>query len=89
MRMNQVGEGLILNFRGIHYKILQKKMFRMTASKLSINILKIQSFYTNNITSELFWFQKIKTCSDCDTNPNDFKLTLSKLQILQKNIIST
>jgi hypothetical protein len=37
----------------------------------------------------LSWFQKIKTCSDCDTNQNDFKLTLSSLQILQKIIIST
>jgi hypothetical protein len=26
----------------------------------------------------LSWFQKIKTCSDCDTNQNDFKLTLYK-----------
>jgi hypothetical protein len=32
---------------------------------------------------------KIKTCSDCDTNQNDFKLTLSSLQILQEIIIST
>jgi hypothetical protein len=28
-------------------------MCRVTASKLSMNILKIQSFYTKNITSEL------------------------------------
>jgi hypothetical protein len=28
-------------------------MCRVTASKLSINILKIQSFYTKNIASEL------------------------------------
>jgi hypothetical protein len=32
---------------------------------------------------------KKKTCSDCDTNQNDFKLTLSLLQILQEIIIST
>jgi hypothetical protein len=37
---------------------------------------------------KLSWFQKIKTCSDCDTNQNDFKLTLSSLQILQEIIIS-
>jgi hypothetical protein len=66
-------------------------MCRVTASKLSMNILKIQSFYTKNITSELKnkSVEKIKTCSDCDTNQNDFKLTLSSLQILQEIINST
>jgi hypothetical protein len=66
----------------------------VTASKLSIKILKIQRFYTKNITSELknisvFLVSKNKTCSDCDTNQNGFKLTLSSLQILQEIIIST
>jgi hypothetical protein len=35
-------------------------------------------------TYQLCWFQKIKTYSDWDTNQNDFKLTLSSLQILQE-----
>jgi hypothetical protein len=68
-------------------------MGRVTASKLSMNILKIL-LYTKNITSELknisvVLVSKIKTCSDCGTNQNDFKLTLSSLQILQEIIIST
>jgi hypothetical protein len=34
-------------------------------------------------------FKKLKTCSDCDTNQNYSKLTLSSLQILQDIKIST
>jgi hypothetical protein len=67
-------------------------MCRVTASKLYMNILKIQSFYTKSITSELknisvlSRFQKIKTCSDCDTNQNDFKLSLLSLYKYYKKI---
>jgi hypothetical protein len=80
--LNRVGVKIIFYLNSPYFK----KM--VTESKLSMNILKIQSFYTKNNTYQLSWFQKIKTCSDCDTNKNDFKLTLSSLQILQEIIIS-
>jgi hypothetical protein len=67
---------------------MKKKMFRVTASKFSMNILKIQTFYTSKLKNISFWFQKIKTFSDCDTNQINFKLTLSS-QILQEIIIFT
>jgi hypothetical protein len=52
--------------------------FLWTFSKYKAFIQKI--LFRNWKTYQLSWFQKIKTCSDCDRNQNDFKLILASWQ---------
>jgi hypothetical protein len=70
-------------------------MCRVTASLISMKIFKIYKAFIQKIllrnwktyAYQLSWFHKIKTCSDCDTNQNNFKLTLSSLHFESNNTV--